>query len=66
MKKWYPLALLALGCTLFGLSQFLGNESGPDEVIGHIAGMIMFIGSIICVACGLLVFFMKDNEEEVW
>jgi hypothetical protein len=63
-KKWYPLALLALGCTLFGLAQFLGSETGPEEVIGHIAGMFMFVGSIICIACGLLTFFMKDHEEE--
>ncbi len=63
-KKWYPLALLALGCTLFALAQYLGNESGPEEVIGHIAGTIMLVGSVICMACGLLTFFMHDHEEE--
>lgn len=66
MKKWFPAALVVLGCVLFGLAQFLGNESGPDEVIGHIAGMIMYVGSIICVACGLLTHFLKDSDEEAW
>lgn len=65
MKKWFPLALLALGGILFGLSQLLGDEVGPDEVIAHIAGMIMFVGSIICIACGLVTFFLRNNEE-VW
>lgn len=67
MKKWFPAALIVLGCCLLGLSHFLGNESGPDEVIGHIAGMIMLVGSVICIGVGLVLQFLKDHdEEEAW
>jgi drug/metabolite transporter (DMT)-like permease len=67
MKKWFPAALIVLGCCLLGMSQLLGQESGPDEVIGHIAGMIMSVGSVICIGAGLVLQFLKnDDEEEAW
>ena len=65
MKRWFPLALVCLGLILFALAHYLGNEAGTEEIIGRIAGMMMFFGSVVCVGCGLLTFFLRDNDE-VW
>ena len=61
-KLWLPLCLLILGVVLFCLSQYLNGQTDQEAVISHLAGVILFVGSIACAASGAFTFIMRDHE----